>query len=96
MIRWEVVMNTIKDNFSRTLYFGLSVEVVQSMESCSLIRFSGHEVIVDASDLIIEPGIRIESMERCSSDSLHSRAHQTPLHKTPPETQTRIRSMAVS
>jgi hypothetical protein len=34
-------------------YFGLSVEVVQIMEHCSLIRFDGRESIVDTLDLVI-------------------------------------------
>jgi hypothetical protein len=45
-------MNTNTENLSRTFYFGLSVEVVHQMETCSLVRFSGHDSIVDTDDLV--------------------------------------------
>lgn len=64
-------MITNTANLSRTLYFGLPVEVVHSMETCSVIRFSGHEVIVDACDLIAEPGIQVGPMEHCCSDEFY-------------------------
>ena len=44
-------MNTNTENLSRTFYFGLSVEVVHRMESCSWVRFSGQDLIVDTVDL---------------------------------------------
>ena len=50
-IGWEVIMNTNTENLSRTFYFGLSVEVVYGMETCSLVRFSGQDLIVDTVDL---------------------------------------------
>ena len=54
-------MNTNTENLSRTFYFGLSVEIVHRMETCSLIRFSGQDSIVDTDDLIpvqrIQPGL---------------------------------------
>ena len=53
-------MNTNTENLSRTFYFGLSVEVVYRMETCSLVRFSGQDLIVDTDDLApvqrIQPG----------------------------------------
>jgi hypothetical protein len=54
-------MNTNTENLSRTFYFGLSVEVVHRMESCSWVRFSGHDLTVDTDDLApvqrIQPGL---------------------------------------
>ena len=54
-------MNTNTENLSRTFYFGLSVEVVDRMERCSLVRFSGQDLIVDTEDLapvpMIQPGL---------------------------------------
>ena len=54
-------MNANKENLSRTFYFGLSVEVVHKMETCSLVRFSGQDSIVDTDDLApvqrIQPGL---------------------------------------
>ena len=44
-------MNTNTENLSRTFYFGLPVEVVYRMETCSLVRFSGQDLIVDTDDL---------------------------------------------
>jgi hypothetical protein len=53
-------MNTNTENLSRTFYFGLPVEVVYRMETCSLVRFSGQDLIVDTEDLAtvqtIQPG----------------------------------------
>ena len=62
-------METNTENLSRTFYFGLSVEVVYRMETCSLVRFSGQDSIVDTDDLIpvqrIQPGLtRPLSLER--------------------------------
>ena len=34
-------------------YFGLIVEVMQELSSCSLIRFQGREFIVDTADLVL-------------------------------------------
>ena len=54
-------MNTNAENLNRTLYFGLSVEVVDRMETCSLVRFCGQDLIVDTHDLAavqsIQPGL---------------------------------------
>ena len=54
-------MNTNPENLSRTFYFGLSVEVVHKMETCSLVRFSGQDLIVDTVDLstvqTVQPGL---------------------------------------
>jgi hypothetical protein len=50
-------MNTNTENVSRTFYFGLSVEIVHRMEACSLIRFSGRDLIVDTADLASDQGI---------------------------------------
>jgi hypothetical protein len=36
---------------SNVQYFGLEVTVVAQMETCALIRFQGHEVIVETADL---------------------------------------------
>jgi len=63
-------MNTNTENLSRTFYFGLSVEVIHRMETCSLVRFSGQDSIVDTDDLTpdqrIQPGLtRSHSPERC-------------------------------
>ena len=44
-------MNANTENLSRTFYFGLAVEVVHKMETCSLVRFSGKDSIVDTDDL---------------------------------------------
>jgi len=68
-IGWEVIMNTNTENLSRTFYFGLSVEVIHRMETCSLVRFSGQDSIVDTEDLApdqrIQPGLaRSHSPER--------------------------------
>ena len=62
-------MNTNTENLSRTFYFGLSVEVIHRMETCSLVRFSGQDSIVDTDDLTpdqrIRPGLaRSHSPER--------------------------------
>lgn len=54
-------MNANTENSSTTFYFGLSVEVVYGMETCSLVRFSGQDLIVDTVDLSpvqrIQPGL---------------------------------------
>ena len=54
-------MNTNTEHLSRTLYFGLSVEIVFRMETCSWVRFSGQDLIVDTEDLVpvqrIQPGL---------------------------------------
>jgi hypothetical protein len=62
-------MNTNTEGLSRTFYFGLSVEVVYRMETCSWVRFSGQDLIVDTEDLVlvqrIQPGLtRTFSPER--------------------------------
>ena len=44
-------MNANTENSSTTFYFGLSVEVVHRMKTCSLVRFSGRDSIVDTDDL---------------------------------------------
>ena len=44
-------MNAKTKNSCTTLYFGLPVEVVYWMKTCSLIRFSGQDTIVDTDDL---------------------------------------------
>ena len=53
-------MNANTENLSTTFYFGLSVEVVHRMKTCSLVRFSGRDSIVDTDDLatvqLIQPG----------------------------------------
>jgi hypothetical protein len=53
-------MNANTKKASTTLYFGLPVEVVHRMKTCSLIRFSGQDTIVDTDDLTplerIQPG----------------------------------------
>jgi hypothetical protein len=43
----RLIMNAKTKKSSTTLYFGLPVEVVHRMETCSLIRFSGQDTIVD-------------------------------------------------
>jgi hypothetical protein len=68
-IEWEVILDASTENLSRTFYFGVSVEVVYGMETCSLVRFSGQNLIVDTVDLSpvqrIQPGlIRPRSLER--------------------------------
>ena len=54
-------MNANTENSSTTFYFGLSVEVVHRMDTCSLVRFSGQDSIVDTVDLSpvqrIQPGL---------------------------------------
>jgi len=54
-------MNASTENLSRTFYFGVSVEVVYGMETCSLVRYSGQDLIVDTVDLYpvqrIQPGL---------------------------------------
>src|SRR4030095_6141960 len=69
MIEWEVILDASTVDLSRTFYFGVSVEVVYGMETCSLVRFSGQDLIVDTVDLSpvqrIQPGlIRPRSLER--------------------------------
>jgi hypothetical protein len=44
-------MNANTENSSLTFYFGLSVEVVHRMKTCSLVRCSGRDSIVDTDDL---------------------------------------------
>ena len=39
-------------------YFGLPVEVISRMDSCSLIRFRGREFIVDTADLVFNCGLK--------------------------------------
>jgi len=47
----RLIMNANTKKSSTTLYFGLPVEVVCRMKTCSLIRFSGQDTIVDTDDL---------------------------------------------
>jgi len=61
-------MNTNTENLAKTFYFGLTVEIVYRLKACSVVRYSGREIIVDATDLIAEPGIQIGSIERCPPD----------------------------
>ena len=63
-------MNANTENLSTTFYFGLSVEVVHRMKTCSLVRFSGRDSIVDTDDLAtvqrIQPGLtRTLSPQSC-------------------------------
>jgi len=57
----RLIMNAKTKKSSTTLYFGLPVEGVHRMETCSLIRFSGQDTIVDTDDLTpvqrIQPGL---------------------------------------
>ena len=58
-------MNANVQNVTRTLYFGLSVEVVQTMKNYSWVRFSGHDAIVDTDDLAPVQRLRpLLSLER--------------------------------
>ena len=62
-------MNADTKNLSKTFYFGISMEVVYGMETCSLVRYSGQDLIVDTVDLSplqrIQPGLaRRSSSER--------------------------------
>ena len=41
-----------KASIIRAHYFGLPVEVISRMDSCSLICFRGREFIVDTADLV--------------------------------------------
>ncbi len=59
-------MNTTTDNLSRAFYFGLPVEVVYRMETCSLVLFSGQGLIVDSDDLTTE------QRTQCGSTGLRS------------------------
>lgn len=36
---------------STVQYFGLKVTLIAQMETCALIRFQGHDLIVDTADL---------------------------------------------
>jgi hypothetical protein len=47
-----------KANRALDCYFGLLVEVLSRMESCSLIRFRERDLIVDTTDLVFSCGIR--------------------------------------
>jgi hypothetical protein len=47
-----------KGNRALAHYFGLLVEVLSRMESCSLIRFRGRDFIVDTTDLVFSSGLR--------------------------------------
>lgn len=51
-------MNTQTDNLTKAFYFGLPVEVVYKMETCSWVRFSGQDLIVDTDDLAPAQGIQ--------------------------------------
>jgi hypothetical protein len=63
-------MNANTQNLSRTFYFGLSVEVVYGMETCSLVRFSGQDLIVDTVDLSPAQRIQPELTRPLSSERL--------------------------
>lgn len=39
-------------------HFGLRVEVINRLASCSLIRFRGREFIVDTTDLVFSRGLK--------------------------------------
>jgi hypothetical protein len=77
-------MNANTENSSTTFYFGLSVEVVHRMKTCSLVRFSGRDSIVDTDDLAtiqrIQPGrTRTLSPQSCPelTPFLHARVAAT-------------------
>ena len=77
-------MNANTENLSTTFYFGLSVEVVHRMKTCSLVRFSGRDSIVDTDDLAtvqrIQPGLtRTLSPQSCPEPTpfLHARVAAT-------------------
>ena len=58
-------MNANTENSSTTFYFGLSVEVVHRLKTCSVVRFSGRDSIVDTDDLG-QPGLtRTLSPQSC-------------------------------
>ena len=69
-------MNANTENSSTTFYFGLSVEVVHRMKTCSLVRFSGRDSIVDTDDLAtvqrIQPGLtRTLSPQQSCAEPAH-------------------------
>ena len=74
-------MDAGTENLSRTFYFGVSVEVVYGMETCSLVRFSGQNLIVDTVDLSpvqrIQPGLTslLSSEQVCLEPIRFPRAH---------------------
>jgi len=77
-------MNANTENLSTTFYFGLSVEVVHRMKTCSVVRFSGRDSIVDTDDLAtvqrIQPGLtRTLSPQSCPEPThfLHASAAAT-------------------
>jgi hypothetical protein len=47
-----------KESRSTVNYFGLSVEVICQLESCSLIRFNGQESIVETKDLVCSKSLK--------------------------------------
>jgi len=51
-------MNANTENSSTTFYFGLSVEGVHRMKTCSLVSFSGRDSIVDTDDLATVQGFQ--------------------------------------
>ena len=63
-------MNANTECLSKTFYFGLSVEVVYGMETCSLVRFSGQDLIVDTVDLSPAQRIQPELTRTLSSELL--------------------------
>jgi hypothetical protein len=69
-IECEILMNASTDNFSRTFYFGVSVEVVCGMETCSLVRYSGQDLIVDTVDLSLDQRIQPRPTRPISSEQL--------------------------
>ena len=69
-------MNANTENLSTTFYFGLSVEVVHRMKTCSLVSFSGRDSIVDTDDLAtvqgFQPGLtRTLSPEQSCPEPAH-------------------------
>ena len=69
-------MNANTENSNTTFYFGLSVEVVHRMKTCSLVRFSGRDSIVDTDDLApaqrFQPGLtRTLSPEQSCPEPAH-------------------------
>ena len=48
----EGVMNTNQDRTKAT-YFGIDVEILASLENCSLVRLEQREFIVETADLTL-------------------------------------------
>jgi hypothetical protein len=58
-------MNTNVKNLTMTDYFGLPVEIVHKMESCSVIRFGDRNFIVDTGDLVAQREIMVKRQFVC-------------------------------